>query len=255
MDIQKFTTEFNVLFREFGNHRGAHQGSPLELEGSKQFLQFFLTGESFFFSMDHTLLDFEFVSDEVMNILGYRPDEFTAAKVIEIVHPDDRPYFLSFGYALKEFNDQIGFEKIPMYKLHYDIRLRKKEGNYIRLLYQAAVSEQDEAGILRTMGTYTDISYLKKEGIPVLSFIGMYGEPSYIDVPLHKRFLLSPDNLTARQKQILMLLSKGKASKEIACILDISKETVDRHRKNMLIKKGVHNTSELVSEAIKCGWI
>lgn len=105
------------------------------------------------------------------------------------------------------------------------------------------------------MGTYTDISYLKKEGIPVLSFIGMYGEPSYVDVPLNNRFLLSPDNLTAREKQVLILLAEGKSSKEIACILGISKETVDRHRKNMLVKKGVHNTSELISEAIKCGWI
>jgi hypothetical protein len=43
--------------------------------------------------------------------------------------------------------------------------------------------EHDEAGkILRTLNIHTDITYLKQEGIPVLSFLGMEGEPSYLDV-------------------------------------------------------------------------
>lgn len=255
MDLKKFKTEFDALFRQFGTTGIVPEKSPAALDAGKQFLQYFLTGESFFFSMDHSILDFEFVSDEVRNIMGYEPAEFNAARVIEITHPDDRPYFLTIGYKLKEFHEGIGFEKIPKYKLRYDIRLRKKDGDYIRLLYQAAITEQNDGGIVRTAGTYTDITYLKKEGAPVLSFIGMYGEPSYVDVPFDSRFFHAPDDLTPREKQVLLLLAEGQTSKQIADALNIGKETVDKHRKNMLLKKGVHNASELVSKAIKCGWI
>lgn len=255
MDFKQFTQEFAIIFRQFSSSAPAIQSRPEVIDTQSQLSQFFLTGASFFFSMNHAILDFEFVSDEVMAILGYPPAAFTALKVVEITHPDDRPFFLSIGYTLKEFHAQLPTDQIPMYKLRYDIRLRKKDGDYIRLLYQAAVVEQDEAGIIRTMGTYTNIDYLKKEGIPVLSFIGMYGAPSYVDVPLNSRFFHTPDNLTPREKQVLILLAEGKASKEIAGELNIGKETVDKHRKNMLLKKGVHNTSELVSKAIKCGWI
>ena len=162
---------------------------------------------------------------------------------------------MTIGYKLKELHEQIGFEKISRYKLRYDIRLRKKDGAYIRLLYQAAITEQNEKEIIRTIGTYTDITYLKKDGPPVLSFIGMFGEPSYVDVPFDSHFFHAPDDLTPREKQVLLLLTDGKTSKQIADELNIGKETVDKHRKNMLLKKGVHNVSELVSKAIKCGWI
>lgn len=255
MDLRKFRTEFDTLFQQFGNAGNTPQKSSFSLSDNKHFLQFFLTGDSFFFSMNHSVLDFDFVSDEVLKITGYEPTEFTAAKVVEITHPDDRPYFLAIGHTLKEFNNKIGIEKIPLYKLRYDLRLRKKDGEYVRLLYQAAVTEMNEGGIIRTIGTYTDITYLKKDGVPVVSFIGMYGEPSYIDVPLDGRFLQVSDNLSGREKQILLLLADGKTSKQIAEELNISKETVDKHRKNMLLKKGVQNVSELVSKAIKCGWI
>jgi DNA-binding CsgD family transcriptional regulator len=53
----------------------------------------------------------------------------------------------------------------------------------------------------------------------------------------------------------LTLLMEGRLSKEISQILKISKQTVDTHRKNMLGKKKLSNTSELVGKAIRHGWI
>ncbi|MFB2117965.1 LuxR C-terminal-related transcriptional regulator [Parapedobacter sp. 2B3] len=149
------------------------------------------------------------------------------------------------------------FEKFLDFKMRYDIRYQKKDGSYCRILYQAIIIEHDGLGrILRTFGTYTDINYLKEGGAPTLSFIGMNGMPSYIDVPLKNRNLLpKKDNITYRERQVLKLLAEGMLSKEIASTLGISKETVDRHRKNMLHKKGLANTSELVGKAIRQGWI
>jgi DNA-binding CsgD family transcriptional regulator len=83
----------------------------------------------------------------------------------------------------------------------------------------------------------------------------MDGEPSYFDVTSKNIFVESNDDLTRREKQVLKLLIEGKLSKEISGILKISKQTVDTHRKNMLHKKKLGNTGELIGKAIRYGWI
>lgn len=52
------------------------------------------------------------------------------------------------------------------------------------------------------------------------------------------------DILSVREKEILGLIEKGKMSKEIAELLCISKNTVDRHRQNILEKLRVKNSIE-----------
>jgi len=61
--------------------------------------------------------------------------------------------------------------------------------------------------------------------------------------------------LTGRERQVLLLLMEGKPSKEIGSILKISKQTVDTHRKNMLRKKNLKTTGQLIGKAIMHGWI
>ena len=54
--------------------------------------------------------------------------------------------------------------------------------------------------------------------------------------------------LTRREIEILKYVSEGKTSKFIGSVLYISKQTVDKHRKNMLKKTGARNSIELVQE-------
>ncbi len=63
------------------------------------------------------------------------------------------------------------------------------------------------------------------------------------------------DELTPREKEVLKLLMEGKLSRQISNTLHISKQTVDTHRRNMLHKKSLSNTSELIAKAISHGWI
>ena len=112
--------------------------------------------------------------------------------------------------------------------------------------------EHDDVGrLIRTLGTHTDITHLKPNGKPVMSYIGMDGEPSYLDIDLKNDFVESEQLLSRREKQVLTLLIEGKVSKEISDILHISKHTVDMHRKNMLKKTELTNTGELIGKAIK----
>jgi two-component system response regulator NreC len=59
------------------------------------------------------------------------------------------------------------------------------------------------------------------------------------------------EQLTDREKEILVLVCKEYSSAEIAKKLFISTGTVDTHRKNLLVKLGVTNTVGLVKYAIR----
>jgi DNA-binding NarL/FixJ family response regulator len=61
--------------------------------------------------------------------------------------------------------------------------------------------------------------------------------------------------LTRREKEVLKLLFEGFTTPEIAEKLFISSHTVDSHRKNLLSKFGVKNTTSLLREADKMGLI
>jgi DNA-binding NarL/FixJ family response regulator len=54
------------------------------------------------------------------------------------------------------------------------------------------------------------------------------------------------DIITEREKDVLCLIAEGMDSKEIGAKLFISSYTVDNHRRNMLIKTGLRDTTALV---------
>jgi len=59
--------------------------------------------------------------------------------------------------------------------------------------------------------------------------------------------------LTNREKEILVLIGKGLANKEIAARLHISVRTVENHRQHMIDKLGLRTTAALVKYAISKG--
>ena len=56
--------------------------------------------------------------------------------------------------------------------------------------------------------------------------------------------------LTLRESEILRYIANGLSSKEIAARLFISINTVANHRRNMLRKKGVKSSAQLVGNNI-----
>ena len=57
--------------------------------------------------------------------------------------------------------------------------------------------------------------------------------------------------LTQRERDILKLFSKGVSSNDISDKLSISLEKVNTHRKNILLKTGYTNISQLIAIAMK----
>lgn len=65
----------------------------------------------------------------------------------------------------------------------------------------------------------------------------------------------SPEKLTEREKDVLRLLAKGKANKEIAVQLSISETTVKTHVSNILMKLGVPSRTQAALYAVKIGLV
>lgn len=61
--------------------------------------------------------------------------------------------------------------------------------------------------------------------------------------------------ISPREIEIVQLLAKGFASKQIAATLYISKHTVDTHRRNLLRKTNTKNTLELTVACLRAGLI
>lgn len=255
MKLELYSEETNKLWRRMSG-QSATDGLHLELELYKRLLNFFQVGDYYYFIFNVKDIAFDLVSPQAETVLGYPQGYLTVTAFADCIHPDDRPWFLTFEAKTAEFLAGLPIDKLMKYKVRYDFRFKKSDGSYIRVLHQVAVVQHDEnGGIIRTLGVHTDITHLKAEGKPEMSYIGMDGEPSYLNIDVKNIFIKSKQVLTHREKDVLRLLIEGKLSKEIASILHISKQTVDTHRKHMLHKNMLNNTSELIVKAIREGWL
>ena len=62
---------------------------------------------------------------------------------------------------------------------------------------------------------------------------------------------LPVQHLTAREREIVQLLTEGKTNKEVAVALGVSVKTVDAHRANVMHKLRLHSVTDLVRYAIR----
>ena len=61
--------------------------------------------------------------------------------------------------------------------------------------------------------------------------------------------------LTAREREVLILVAQGQTNQTIAEQLGLSRKTVDVHRTNLMRKLGLHDVTELVKYALRTGLI
>ena len=225
-----------------------------DVEAFKKLLDIFQVGDYYYFIANVRKFMFEMVSPEIEQVLGYTHEEMNMPLFASLMHPDDLPHYLNFEAAITDFFSRISGEKLFKYKVQHDFRIRKADGNYIRVLNQFVIIQHD-ADDVRTFVVNTDITRFKKETQPILSFIGLEGEPSYYNVDVKNLFVQTSDVFTKREKEVLKALAEGMSSAGISEALNISKLTVDSHRKNMLRKTGAKSASEMIGLAFANGWV
>ncbi len=94
------------------------------------------------------------------------------------------------------------------------------------------------------------------EAVETVAAGGSYFSPQLLASLTHRmrtREDAQDEQLSEREREILVQICRGLSNQEIADCLFISKRTVDKHRANILEKTGCKNTASLVVYAIRNG--
>jgi DNA-binding CsgD family transcriptional regulator len=170
----------------------------------------------------------------------------------QFIHPDD--LLMVMDSYKKSFNFFLSrpVQERKDYKLILNFRQRDKYGKYLNIILQLVVLELDKKGNIWLALILDDLLPDK------ISFEGV--KRRVINIKSGKICLfrneMEPNKktiLSIREVEVLGLVSKGFASKEIADKLFLSINTVNNHRQNILEKVGAANSSEAVTYARNLG--
>jgi len=73
------------------------------------------------------------------------------------------------------------------------------------------------------------------------------------DLPVSIRAQVEADRLTPREREVLILLARGRAMKEVAAEMGITPRTVAFHKYRMMDTLGIRSSAELVRFAVEHG--
>ena len=209
---------------------------------------------------DYTTGKYLIASKTSKMVLGYDDEEFIHGGLgltADLYKEEDLAL-----YNKKIFPDRLKIlQQIPArehskYVFSYNFRLKNKSGNYVTLLQRNCFIKSDNNGSpLLSFGMVMNVSHYVKEN-PVIQVVEKADTENYFlpAEPISKKayYLHEEDSLlTNREKEVLLWLTDGLTSKQVADKLFISEHTVINHRKNMMLKTGVSNVSELISFALK----
>jgi DNA-binding CsgD family transcriptional regulator len=194
-----------------------------------------------------------YVSDNISRILNFdlKKAKGEIGYMNSRIHPEDFPqlmeagtYFLRYGFSLLPEHRKEG-------KLINEYRILNEKGKYIRIIEQQMCLEVDVNGNVWLALGIMDISPDQNDEAPFSSRL--------IDIQKGAVYMFPPPDkeamLTAREKEVLLLISKGLISKQIADKLFISVNTVNTHRQRILEKLQADNAIEAIKYASKLGLI
>jgi DNA-binding CsgD family transcriptional regulator len=259
-----------LIFNLWDSHKNYLGKQSTELKNinfSELVGNLFCPGNYFYYVIDSPTLTYDFVSDSVEDIIGISPHELSIDKIIEYLHPDDLNWLIRCEDVVAYFlKNQIQPEDVVNYKICYCIRLKVKDGSYRLFLMQTMTLKTTEDGaLLKVFGCITDINHITSVNNKKLSLIGLNGKASYLELDVlndqpfedFKPFMSFEKEFpyTKRELEVIKLIGEGFSSSNIAEILTISEKTVLTHRKNILTKSEFKNTTELVANCIRKGYI
>ena len=169
-----------------------------------------------------------------------RIDSIWEEEIFNRIHPDDlmekHLLELQFFHLLKN----LSVKERSDYHVVSKMRMRSDSGEYITIQHRMFYVSSCHSGNLWLALCLYNFPY--ERSVP--------GIPGGIIINSYTGEIIRPDRekchhiLSIREKEILQLIDKGKMSKDIADLLSISINTVNRHRQNILEKLRVKNSIE-----------
>lgn len=208
--------------------------------------------------LDYATQQYIFVSESDKNITGYSNEEHMKmgqfAFFSECLHPTDAKLFMTQVFV--KFIDtakQMSGNEIKNCRFSLNYRLKRKDGVYIKILQQSVVLETNTEGYpLLSLGLLTDITEHKSDNKMILSVTHFSPKSGFKTVSTNV-FTTEEKTLTPRENEMLQHITYGHDTKRIAQLLNISKYTVNAHRRNIYQKTNCKNIAQLINYAITTG--
>ncbi len=193
------------------------------------------------------------------NVLGNNAAFFTAEDGVDFTMANFHPSYLAALLLMQQTSFQYIVDNTEVNKsniiLNFDALYKKSEGLYIHILQQAIPIESDNNGYPLLFLSYIhDITHLKKQSSANL-IITTPAEVKFWNYCFENKKLEPGKLLTQQEMKVLVLLSEGKQTKEIAELLFISPHTAENHRRHLLAKTNCIDTTALVTYARIIGLI
>lgn len=162
------------------------------------------------------------------------------------IHPEDLVEKRMLEYEFFKMVDALTPDKKTFYKATCRLRMKDGTGMYRLVENSTQALCLSPAGKIWLILCCYNLSALPSCGTGITPCIvsNLTGEVTSLTFETKRKQIL-----TEREKEILRLIQDGRPSKQIAALLDISVNTVNRHRQNIIEKLSVGNSIEAVTAA------
>jgi DNA-binding CsgD family transcriptional regulator len=226
---------------------------------NKNFLSVFFHSVPMVYLLDYTTGQYLIMSKSAEAILGFNAEHFTDGGLgftIDLYQKDHLKLFDSqiFPDRLKVLK-RIPPEKHADYLFSYNLSIKNKKGEYMNFLQRNTFIKSDKNGNpLLSLGLVINIEHYSQKH-PVIQMVEKINNDSLHQLPevvFKKSYFFNEVDqvISKREKEILLWMTEGLTSKEIAAKLFVSEGTVITHRKRMLQKTGSLNVAALVAFAL-----
>lgn len=247
MEITEIKETYKTIFEAYGK-----PSLDIHIQKFRE-LDHFLPYSSTFFCVTNTQdLSFKFISKNLRACLGLDPEELETKGMRyfwSLIHPDDIDKWLNALNALMEFTlANISEEDRKDMSYTWNYRLKHDNGNYVNVIQNTTPLEFDAQmkpiiGLAHYSVVHSDIT------LPITATAKLLNSKCEYETKFYSNFSqkLLEGGLSNRERDIVRLLVLNDTSKEIAEKLNISPNTVDTHRRNILKKLHISSTGELVA--------
>ena len=194
------------------------------------------------------------ITDNVEVVMGFSGKDFSnmslaiAFKFFTLEHYNFLYVWLKWAYSLHSKVNPSDLDRLVNVRHAIcGVKVKHKKGHDMRILLRHFVLEETENHIpIVAAVTIDDVSHLMKSDFYWGRIISGQNIKSIHHIVSTDKISKHCDILSDRELETLRLLAEGKESKEIGKILFISPHTVDNHRRNMISKIGVRDTTGLI---------
>lgn len=191
----------------------------------------------------------KYVGVDLKNWWGWTLEELFGEGIksyMSFIHPEDLVIHEQAIHLLLQILKSCGYEDKYQLRTMLNFRLRKSDGDYVQIVQLTRILELDPEGNIQTLLVLLhEVNHFIAFPRQYVRFLGVPQQEKLYEYQLESREMLKLGLPTHREKEIIGFLVAGLESQEIAEQLFLSKHTVDTHRRRILQKFHLKNTSEL----------